>query len=97
MDLHLSRMGTTLIYMDTPPKVMAAKIATVVGEAMVEKGVSQREMSNRTGIALNTLNRRLNPATSKPFDVGELGLVLEQLDMSMIEAVVRAERMAIAA
>lgn len=91
----MSRMGTTLSRMGTKP--MADRITEEVVSAMKERGISQREMSRKTGIPLNTLNARLIPGTSRPFTIGELALVADVLDVSLVELMLRAERAQVAA
>ena len=76
---------------------IADRIAAEVKAAMKDEGISQREMARRTGIPLNTLSARLNPRSIRPFTMGELGLVLDTLNISLVEIAVRAERQNVAA
>ena len=76
---------------------IADRIAAEVKAAMKDEGISQREMARRTGIPLNTLSARLNPRSIRPFTMGELGLVLDTLNISLVEIAVRAERQKVAA
>ena len=71
---------------------IADRVAAEVKAAMKDEGISQREMARRTGIPLNTLSARLNPRSIRPFTMGELGLVLDTLNISLVELAVRAER-----
>jgi len=76
--------------METLP--LADRISAEVKTEMRDRNVSQRELSRLTGIPLNTLSARLRPHTTRPFTMGELGSVLDALDISLVELAVRAER-----
>lgn len=76
---------------------VAERLTEEVKHAMSAQGVSQREMSKKTGIPLNTLNARLKAGTTRPFTVSELAQVLDVLNISLVELAVRAERGAVAA
>lgn len=93
----MSRLVTTLSHMDTSSHALAGRISAEVKSAMKERGLSQREMSRKTGIPLNTLNARLQSGTTRPFTVGELASVLEVLNLSLVEIALRAERQAVSA
>ena len=93
----MSHLVTTLSRMDTSPQALTGRISAEVKRAMKERGLSQREMSRRTGIPLNTFNARLQSGTTRPFTVGELALVLDVLNISLVELAIRAERAAAAA
>ena len=91
----MSRMGTTLSRMDTSN--IAERITQQVVAAMKERGISQREMSRKAGIPLNTLSARLQQNTTRPFNLGELALVANVLNISIVELALRAERQPLAA
>ena len=93
----MSRMDTILDRMDTNPQALTERISAEVKSAMSERGLSQREVSRKTGIPLNTLNARLQSGTTRPFTFGELASVLDVLNLSLVEIAVRAERSAVAA
>lgn len=76
---------------------LADRLTAEVKKAMGEQGISQREMSRRTGIPLNTLNARLQGSATRSFNMGELGSVLGVLHLSLVELAVRAERQPVAA
>lgn len=90
MNLHMSRMGTTVTRMDTPN--IAERMTEEVRQVMSSRGMSQRKLASQTGIPLNTLSARLQPHTTRPFNLGELGLVVDALDISMVDLTIRAER-----
>lgn len=83
-------MGTMLSCMETQ-EPLARQIADEVRTAMERAGVSQRDLATKTGLPLVTLSRRLT-SKGKPFDIGELAMIADALDLSMVELVIRAER-----
>jgi transcriptional regulator with XRE-family HTH domain len=66
-------------------------LAKVVSDAMKAHGKNQRDIAEATGIPLVTLNRRLTGRS--PFVITELIAIAEVLDVSLVELVVRAERL----
>jgi len=66
-------------------------IAATVSAALRDAGISQRDAAARTGIAINTLSRRLTG--NSPFLVTELALIAELLDTT-IEHLIAPERAA---
>lgn len=92
----MSRMGTTVVHMETNPPAVLRQITAEIRGAMQAAGVSQRELSARTGLPLVTLSRRL-VGSGKPWDLNELLAVAAALDLSLAELVIRAERAALTA
>ena len=91
----MSRIDTTIDRMNTSH--IPDRMAEEVMSAMKERGISQREMSRRTGIPLNTLSARLQPGTSRVFNIVELAAVVGVLNISFTELALRAERQPVAA
>lgn len=60
-------------------------IAATVSAALREAGISQRDAAARTGIAINTLSRRLTG--NSPFLVTELALIAELLGTTVPELI----------
>lgn len=89
----MSRMGTTVIPMDTN-EALARRIADEVRATMADKRISQRDLAQAANLPLVTLSRRLS-GVSKPFDIEELARVAEALGLSVVEIVLRAERAAL--
>lgn len=81
---------TRVSLMDAP-NALAQQVAAEIRSAMESRNVSQREVAARTGVPLVTLNRRLT-GQGKPFDLAELAMTAEALDMSVVDLVIRAER-----
>lgn len=73
------------------PEATSARLTAAVADAMKTAGVSQRSMSDRCGIPLVTLNRRLTGRTA--FTVVEVAAIAGQLGLSLVELALRAERM----
>lgn len=88
----MSRLGTTLIPMDTTEAV-ARQVSVEIKAAMLAAGISQRDLAAKTTIPLVTLNRRLTGA-GKPFDLIELASIADVLGLGLTELVLRAERSA---
>ncbi len=85
----MSRMGTTVIRMDTP-EVISHHLSQVVGAAIKSAGESQRSVAAKTGIPLVTLSRRLTGRTS--FTFAEVAAIAGVIGVSVVELVLRAER-----
>jgi transcriptional regulator with XRE-family HTH domain len=81
-------MDTTVLSMDIELQ-QSRSVAQVVSEALVTRGITQREASERTGIPLTTLNRRLS--TTSSFLVSELESLAVLLDTSVSAFFERAE------
>ena len=64
----------------------------VVAEAMKAQKHSQRSMADAIGMPLVTLNRRLTGKSA--FTVPELASIARELDLSVLEIALRAERLA---
>lgn len=88
------QMTTTVCHMTTPEQI-SRSLSEAIKEAASAAGVSQRDLADRTGIALVTLNRKLNHQT--PFNALELGALSEALGLSLTEIALRAERQVVAA
>ncbi len=88
------RLTTSMLRMNTP-QATSDRLSAVIGDAMKTAGVSQRAMSEATGIPLVTLNRRLTGRTA--FTVTEMAAIAEVLHLSIVEFAIRAERLASAA
>lgn len=54
---------------------------------MRENGMSQEEMAKRLGVALSTLNRKLQVQEGDNFTVGEANKIYRILDLTSDEAV----------
>ena len=89
MNLHMFQMTTKVVRMTTPIEI-SRRISDVIRDAAKAAGVSQRELSEMTGIPLVTLNRKLNHSSS--FTTIELGSISDALNISLVEIAVRAER-----
>ena len=61
------------------------RIARAVSAALRDAGISQRTASSRTGIAINTLTRRLTGYS--PLNVAELAAIADLLDMTVAELI----------
>ena len=85
----MSRLTTNLISMNTA-QATSDRLVDAVLAAMKEKGISQRAMSDATGIPLVTLSRRLLKRSA--FTLVELAAVAEVLNLSLVELALRAER-----
>lgn len=92
----MSRMGTSVLHMDTNPPSLPRQITAEIREAMQAAGVSQRVLSARTGLPLVTLSRRLTD-NGRPFDLAELLAIADALEVNLAELVIRAERAAVRA
>lgn len=68
---------------------LPSKVATLVREAMAKEGISQRALSEASGIPLATLSRRLNGHT--PFDLGELYAIAPHVGFKLSRLVAIAE------
>ena len=88
------RMSTTMFRM-TSPEAKSRRLSQAIKEAASAASISQRDLADRTGIPLVTLNRKLNHTT--PFNAVELGAISEVLGLSLTELALRAERNAVAA
>lgn len=84
------RLTTNLIRMNTP-EAISARLTATVAAAIRTAGLTQRAVSERTGIPLVTLSRRLTGRTA--FNMVELAAIAEVLDLSVVELAVRAERL----
>lgn len=82
------RMNTRVLRMNTP-EATSARLAAVVSEAIRDGGVSQRKVSEETGIPLSTLSSRLTGR--RPFTVVELAAIAQLLEISVLELVLRSE------
>lgn len=85
------RMVTTVPRMATP-EYLSRTLAGVVDQARKDAGVTQRDLSDATGIPLVTLNRRLTG--SSPFLFTELVAVARHLGLSVTELALRTEQAA---
>ena len=76
----------------TTAQTLSRDLADVVNAAVRAAHLSQRDLAERTGIPLVTLNRRLTART--PFTVTELAAIAEALgDVSVTDWFLKAERM----
>lgn len=85
------RMVTRVLHMETPQTFTTSLAQVVVGQ-MKSAGLSQRDMATVTGIPLVTLSRRLTGKS--PFNVAELATVASVMDVSVVDLVLKAERVA---
>lgn len=85
------RMTTTLLRM-TSAIDSSRRLSQAIKESASAAGVSQRDLANQTGIPLVTLNRKLNH--DSPFNAVEMGAISEALGISLLELVLRSERLA---
>lgn len=85
----------TKVFRMTSPSQISRNLSEVIKEAASTARVSQRDLAERTGIPLVTLNRKLNHTS--PFNALELGAISEALNISLVELALRAERAPIAA
>lgn len=70
--------------MDTPRRIPTSQaVARAVSEALRSAGVSQRDASARSGIALTTLTRRLTG--NSPLDICELSALADVAGVSMLD------------
>jgi Helix-turn-helix. len=74
----------------TTANQLSDRLADAIRDAASTAGVSQRELSARTGIPLVTINRKLNHGT--PFNAIELGAISEALGTSLVDLALKAER-----
>jgi transcriptional regulator with XRE-family HTH domain len=81
-------------HMTTPTEV-SRRLSEAIKEAARTAGLTQRDLADRTGIPLVTINRKLNHTS--PFNAVELGAISEALDISLVELALRAERIPAAA
>ena len=72
------------------PVETSRRLSEAIKQAAHNAGVSQRDLADRAGIPLVTLNRKLNHLT--PFNAVELGAISEALGLSLTELALRAER-----
>lgn len=84
------RLTTNLLRMNTP-EATSARLTTAVANALRSAGLTQRAVSEQTGIPLVTLNRRLTGRSA--FTVLELAAIAEVTGLSVVELAVRAERL----
>lgn len=84
-----------MLFRMTTAEQISRNLSEVIKTAAATAGISQRDLADRTGIALVTLNRKLNHNT--PLNALELGALSEALGISLVELAVRAERQTIAA
>lgn len=61
------------------------RIARAVSAALRDAGISQRKASARTGIAINTLTRRLTGYS--PLNVAELAALADLLDTTVSDLI----------
>ncbi len=87
-------LTTSMLRMNTP-QATSDRLTAVIVEAMQAAKVSQRAMSEATGIPLVTLNRRLTGRTA--FTVPEMASIADVLHLSIVELALRAERLRSAA
>lgn len=85
------RLTTNLLRMNTAQQT-SDRITAVVAEAMKAQKHSQRSMADAIGMPLVTLNRRLNGKSA--FSVPELAAIAHELNISLLEIALRAERLA---
>lgn len=90
--LRLFRLTTNVCHMTTAHRIDQA-IAQVVSEAVKSANLTQRDVSEQSGMPLVTLNRKLRGATS--FTVVELASIAEVLNVSLTDLALRAERRAL--
>lgn len=83
------RMTTIVCRMTTAHRINEA-LAAELRTAIKGDRRTQRDVSERSGIPLVTLNRKL--AGRSAFTVVELAAVCEVLDVSLVDIVLRAER-----
>ena len=88
------RMTTTMFRMASPTET-SRRLSEAIKAAAANAGVSQRDLANRAGIPLVTLNRKLNHLT--PFNAVELGALSDVLGLSLVELALRAERIQVEA
>lgn len=77
------------------PEEISRSLSEAIKNAASTAGISQRELADKAGIPLVTLNRKLNH--SAPFNAREMGAVSEALGLSLVELALRAERSPITA
>ena len=82
------RMTTKVFHMTT--NQLSVSLTEALKDAITNAGMSQREVSDKAGIPLVTLNRKLNHGA--PFNTVELGAISEAIGVSLVELAVRAER-----
>lgn len=87
--LPLPQLGYSVFLMDTPTP-LAVRLARVVSTAIRDAGRTQQSIAETTGIAVNTLGRRLTGHT--PFVVTELGAIAHELDVKVSDLIAAAER-----
>ena len=81
-------MERIVIDMEQPTYPTARDMADTIREAMRAAGVSQGELSIKTGISKNTLNRRLNGAVPT---YGELAVIAEALGRPLSALIAETE------
>lgn len=65
-------------------------LSAALKEAASAQGITQKQLSDKTGIPLTTLHRKLNHVSA--FKAGELGAVTEALGLSLAALAEEAER-----
>lgn len=74
----------------TTPTPLAVRLARVVSTASRDAGHSQQSIAEATGIAVNTLGRRLTGRS--PFLLTELGVIARELDVKVSDLIAQAEQ-----
>ena len=74
----------------TTAQQISEGLASAVREALKNAGLSQRAASEKTGIPLVTLNRRLRDG--RGFTAIELGTIAEACGTSLVDLALKAER-----
>lgn len=78
-----------LVRMDTNPSETTKRIAAAVSSALRDAGFTQEVATERTGIPLTTLKRRLRGVSA--WKTSELEAVAALVGMTFLEIVVAAE------
>lgn len=84
-------MTTNMIHMTTAQQV-SEHLSQVVADAVKAAGMTQRDLSDTTGIPLVTVNRKLKGHT--PLNAVELVSISRAVQVSLAELALRAEQRA---
>lgn len=84
------RLTSKVLHMTTHPHHLTQALGSVLTAAIKEDRRTQRDVSERSGVPLVTLNRKL--LGRRPFTVLELAAICDVLNLSLTDVVLRAER-----
>lgn len=83
-------MGYTVLHMDITTESRTHTLAEVVRDALHDAGIPQREASQRSGIPINTLSRRLTGKS--PLTISELAELADIAGRSLTSLIAEVEQ-----